>query len=890
MSRHLLFILIIGISFNALAVSNGITKNEQIITYNDTVPHYYLDFENENIKFNWGTISRTKNLVQTKFYIRNNWDKDVTVLYTDTRNNNISFSGQKNRTVKPGGFYEVKCYFYVNHYPRNLHERIKINYAIGDSTKTYLVSTYGFYKPDTTNKYVVPLKLIPPPTQTYWRSNKRNYNYDITNKNNTFDWGVVKADDSTELVILRITNTTNDTLYIRSIDMAYDKVFVEGEINGKIIKNRTDVNLALVPNQDVLIRTKVLGIKEPIYSFRFPNFIDIIYFQNDTRKTFRLRNDANNSVEKEKPKIVKSQELKLNPPIRIENSIGKKYTQNYKSPNKQYYFNFSDANQSLDWGTVYVSPKIDSVVYLIKNTTGKKITVNKVELKNNFTNWSLSNEVTVSPNAYFEVKPHFYSINYTNENLSYPLIINYTLDKKQYEIIINTKVNGIHEPKTELKKQELKAYEKNRKLTVNNTVKFLKEGILEYSYEFANTNYGFDWGEFNPLLNNVVHFKLINNSSDTLFISQLNNPIINFKTQGRANNQVVSNSDYVNIKVLPFESIVITLNAVKTEHYTFKFPFYVRVKYFHNGERKVMRIINRGTFNKPEPIIASKVKKPDNNIVSKPILVQEFSLFLNLTSDSESIDDLVFIRWNGNKTETHYPKKNAVVLNVKDGELIYGMFYCEKYGVISKFMHTVNLKDKIEGSGKSITVYNLYENRDDYYYGSRNIAYIKQPYKIETKGYYKLNWITVTNDDRNQNNIDVKKYLKSLGYGPSNFLYESNLTKAISLEKTLKNSKYHIGMEPVIWYHPLTEQGWGGGYKVYANYFEIKFWSDASEAWIKALFNKYQITTYSKHNQIYIFQFKYIVSRSYMRILDKLWMKKEVLLIRQHKSGAADLD
>jgi hypothetical protein len=391
-------------------------------------------------------------------------------------------------------------------------------------------------------------------------------------------------------------------------------------------------------------------------------------------------------------------------------------------------------------------------------------------------------------------------------------------------------------------------------------------------------------------MSNVVNFKFINDLEDTIFISQINNPIKNFKTIGLVGKTQILTNDYNYIAIAPNQNLIVGLNAEPNQSYGFTFPFHLRIKYFKNGERKVMRVINSGNFMKPEPVVTQYTKPVVAVKKEKPIETKAFSLTLGLPYQLEDVCDLVFIRWADDMTDT-FKLENLYTINfnVKDKELIYGMFYCEKYGVIAKYRHTMDFYNRKEIYNQTIPVYRLFENRNDYYYAGYVMSNIKQPYKLKEKSTYKLEWETKSTD-RVAYYKEVMNYIRSLGYGSGEFIREPNLSKAVALERRLKNSKYQISMQPVDWYHSVSPEGWGGGYSVYANHFQITFAPNVSESWIKAFFKKYQIYGYTFFNNIYTFKFKYIISRSYMRILDKMWMKKEVIKIKQFKGGAPDMD
>jgi len=306
-------------------------------TYNDSITNYYLDFNNQNVRFNWDTISKSNNLMNTRFYIENTSNNDIKVIYTDTRNNNISFYGPRNRIVKPGGFYEVKCQFYVGHYHRRLHERIKIHYINDSDTSIYLVHTYGFFKPNkAVSNYVKP--KVDENVTAYSRLKKEDYIYDLTNKNNVFEWGTVPFNDSTDMLNLKLKNTTNDTMYIRSIDMAYDKVFVEGEIDGHKIKNRTDVNILLLPGENLILNTRILGIKESIYNFNYPNYVEVIYMRANVRYKFRLKNIGNGKGEEPKKEIKDKEVPKPEYVTTIDRNNGKQFNQKYSKKKQLLIF------------------------------------------------------------------------------------------------------------------------------------------------------------------------------------------------------------------------------------------------------------------------------------------------------------------------------------------------------------------------------------------------------------------------------------------------------------------------------------------------------------------------------------------------------------------------
>lgn len=863
-------------------------QNDSAHFYSDTVTYYTFNFIDKKQYFFWDTISKTENLYNTMFLIKNNTDKDINVIYTNSKAQRIQYSGKRHRTIKPGGYYEVDINFYLSEYPRRISEQLRIYYETEGDTILFSMRTKGFYKPKPSKKYIPPLKDKKPSITRYHYAKKGNYVYDITNKRNFYNWGEIKSDQSTDLVTFTINNPTNDTIFIRSIDMPYDKIFVEAEINGEILKNRTNFNIPLYPKQELTIATKILSIDEPIYHFHFPNSIDIVYFHNNVRTKYRLINE---STKREPIKLVDNTKLLESSTLSVAENKSKAdrvKKQRYKLNKNHYYFNFTDTKQVFDWGKVYVSPKLDSAIFLIKNNTNHEITVTKTTLRNNFTNWSLSRQYTVKPNAYYEVKPQFYSSQYTESKLNYPLRINYKSNNKAHQLTIETKIDGIFKPKTERKEEILKAYKRGRGAKVNNITKNRSTATINYTFDFANTNYGFYWGDFDPLVNQEANFCITNNSDKTIYISQINNPLKNFVTKAIVNGKLIENTEYTYTAVLPNQEMMLSMFAKSTRSYRFQFPFNVRIKYFIDGERKVMSLISSGNFIKPKPLVD---QRPINKLVVKkvkPVVTKQF--YLTLGVPNIPIDDLVLIRWRGAETDTFKLEENySKNFNVKDKELLHGMFYCPKYGVISKFYHKVDFRSKSNSNNLTIPVHKLFTSRDDYYYAGYTMSNIKQPYKRKEKTVYRLDW--KYNEGYQRAYYDeVINYIKYLGYGSDRFIYEPNLNKAIALERKLKNCKYHINMLPVDWHHGVSVEGWGGGNSYYVNHFQIEFIEGVSEEWIKAFFRKYQITDYKFYKNVYTFKFKYVVSRSFMRVLDKMWMKREVKKIKQFKSGSPDMD
>ena len=478
--NHLTLFLFLIISF----FSTSQTNEKIVAHYNDTIPYYYFKFKGENKTFLWDTISKSNNLSETIFYIKNNTVKDIVVSHTYYKNKYIKWSGGKNRLVKPGGYYELDISIYLSTYLRRIRERLEVYYTIDGIPHTFTLNTSGFYDPNQQKNNYQP-QHIDYPISTHTKSNTIHYVYDITNWKNTFDWGKIDTTKSTDMITFLVNNPTLDTLYIRSIDMPYEKIFVEGEINGQIITNRTDVNISLPPKETLIIRTKILAIKEPIYYFHLPNYINVVYFKNQTRQRFRIKNEAHikNKAPKEKGNT--------KPTIISNKRKNKKKTQRYKTDSKHYYFNFTDLNQNFDWGKVYVSTELDSTLFLIKNNTGEQIIVTHTELKNNLTNWSWSQRISVAPNAYYEVKPHFYSVHYTTNNLKYPLKIKYITKNQTKELIIKTNIDGIYTPQTKEAVLTLKEQHKNRKVKINSTFINRNSDQLGYNYEFDETKLWF---------------------------------------------------------------------------------------------------------------------------------------------------------------------------------------------------------------------------------------------------------------------------------------------------------------------------------------------------------------------------------------------------------------
>lgn len=871
-------------------VSSSQTEKTEIVHYNDTIPYYYFKFEGHNTLFLWDTISKSNNLSDAMFFIENNTTKDILVHYTNYKNKHLRWSGEKNRIIKPGGYYELDIDTYLSYYPRPIRERLELFYTIdGQSKQKYTLKSKGYYDPSRqkSNNHAPIAKTHPLKVHDIGKQN--TYDYDITNWNNSFNWGTIDTTKSTKLVTFNVSNPTTDTLYLRSIDMPYEKIFLKAEINGQIITNRTDVNVPLLPNSTLQIRSKILSIPEPIYYFHLPNYINVVYFRNGNRKRFRIKNKATirNKIKKTKqPKRLKPRIAKIN------KSQKRKKTQHYKTDIKYYYFNFTDLNQNFDWGKVYISPEINSTVFLIKNNTGKKLVVTHAELKNNFTNWSHSKPTVVHNNAFYEIKPYFYNTPLTESNLKYPLKIKYTTDQGKAELIIKTNINGIYKPQSKEAVLTLREHYKNRKAKVNNTLINRHPDQLDYHYEFNETNYGLNWGDFYPLKNQAVNIYIKNTSNDTVYVSQINTPILNFKTAYYVEKKQILNKEYGYTAVPPHQKLRVSLFAKATRSYTFKFPFHSTLKFFKNGERKVMRIIHSGQFIKPSPIVTVPKPRPEKPIVPKENPLKNYKIYLDHpNSGRESLKDLIFVRWHNNLTDTIQLKHNSMVtLKVKHDEIIYGYFYCKAYGVLSKIRHKVDFKHKTESKEKHYRIIHLFKSRDNYFYAGYGMTYIKQPYKTKQKHTYKLSW-EPKNNNRQLYYKEVIKYIGSLGYAERTFVFERDLKKAIALEKKLKHSKYKITMEAVDWQHNLSSEGWGGGYSVYANQFQITFLPGTSKQWIASFFNKYQITDYTVYNQnVYKFKFKYTVSRSFMRILDRMWIKKEVLKIKQFKHGMPDLD
>ena len=95
---------------------------------------------------------------------------------------------------------------------------------------------------------------------------------------------------------------------------------------------------------------------------------------------------------------------------------------------------------------------------------------------------------------------------------------------------------------------------------------------------------------------------------------------------------------------------------------------------------------------------------------------------------------------------------------------------------------------------------NLFETRNDYFYSSYDthggkVITPKLPFNSQLK-LYKLSWSNPKHTKGTDSIIayreNIKRYLDSLGYNSVDRIYEPNKSKAIKLERELKNSKYHI--------------------------------------------------------------------------------------------------
>jgi len=480
------------------------------------------------------------------------------------------------------------------------------------------------------------------------------------------------------------------------------------------------------------------------------------------------------------------------------------------------------------------------------------------------------------------------------------------------------------------------------------TTVIFKEGVNEYSFVWSNISQGFYWDTISNKIDCYhVKFNILNDTKDTLKIKRIgggDGALLFHRNYNESKTNVLGKQF-----ILPNEIITIEVTQYGSK-YRLCFRKALQIQYSINNEFKNFSINTWGYFIKDYP---SKLKKTSNHILQKNEVVKSgnknstielqsknknkssaqkmdkivqnksysevvrpkvttsnqteklktVTIHLELLKEYESINDLIFTRWNGEKTEVYNLNgKRSITLKVKDKVSVYGMFYCTQYGVISKFKEQIKFDRNSDKKELNIKVKYLFENRKDYFYGGYLMSEIKQPYKIKgRKGEYKLTWsLRNYSGDKQQKTQEIKAYIKSLGYGTHSFIYEPNLTKAVQLEQRLKNAKYHITMEPLIWHHGTSSEGWGGGYEVYANKFEIRFTNDVSEYWIKAFFKKYQITDYNMGYRteyvsnteyiVYTFSFKYTISRSYMRILDKMWMKREVLKLKQFRGGLADKD
>ncbi len=120
------------------------------------------------------------------------------------------------------------------------------------------------------------------------------------------------------------------------------------------------------------------------------------------------------------------------------------------------------------------------------------------------------------------------------------------------------------------------------------------------------------------------------------------------------------------------------------------------------------------------------------------------------------------------------------------------------------------------------------------------------------------------------------------------------MNRLIAFERELANSPFKGTVSPVKFQNAYTQEGWGGASASYSNSFTIRFLSTLTEIEITTFFKKNGITNYKKLNygipNYYTFYTKTILDRSYMPMLDKMWIAKEVMSIEQELYKTAGLD
>ena len=713
------------------------------------------------------------------------------------------------------------------------------------------------------------------------------YDFVFHGESQGFFWDTISDRMDCHNVIFNILNNSDDTLFIERI----------GGGDGAMLYHRKQFNNQY-PRQHKYSRAvfphEKLGIRVKHYSrrYKFSKPLRIRYRANDSTHHFSLASWGH---------FIEG--YPDHPPFKpIDDS---KSVQRYRTTVNEYVFDFSKSQQQFSWGPIYHSTRLDSLVFLIKNTTGRDIHVDHTEYQNQSIAWTSSRNVVVKPGAYYEVLPKFYAFNYNRKKFTDSLIIHYSVGGgPKQKFVLNTTVKGFFEPKTQEEEIEIKQRNRNRKILVNGKTKKLRQKQKDYHFDFAHINHGFDWGAFHQDGHNSVNFHFHNRSNDTLYLRMINNAIKNFTTEGSLNGRVIHNNDYVNVAILPAETLKVSLDAPPTKKYGFKFPFHLKLIFYQNNSRKTIRIINSGSFIKAPPEIAAEAHQTNSEPAQRK-LPKEKMIRVQLTiPKGHEAGKVVFTRWKNGAAEKITAQKDGenqffVSIPVKEGESVYGMFYCDKYHVLAKF-----IEENAFAAGEIIRVEvrAVFDNNRDYFYSGLHGYNIKSPFNQERKGYYVLDWPPQgsTTEEKNAWRKEVKAYLQSLGYS-SAMIKVADLSTAIELEKKLRASKYQISMGPVDWYHEVTPEGWDGGHSAYHNSFVIQFTDDVSEDWIEAFFKKNHISTYRKGNKVvdymrnlkaecYFFSFDHIVDRSYMKTLDTMWLKREVVDLEQNKFGVADMD
>lgn len=430
--------------------------------------------------------------------------------------------------------------------------------------------------------------------------------------------------------------------------------------------------------------------------------------------------------------------------------------------------------------------------------------------------------------------------------------------------------------------QENKELRHTKYKNLDSVIQF-QDGVTEYSFLWSKLQ-GFHWDTISQKTD--CRFNIRNDTKDTIFIKYFGNDGYMLQYNRDAFHSLNDRYGSLGYAIFPGDMLTWSVHLMFKSHIP-EFQEDFKIEYFMGDARKIFRIPTWGSF----------IKAEDKPIESEIRNKETYSLELVLPVH-KTISDLVFIRWNGNREEKYFPIESAentykFMVKIKPNDsLIYGMFFCERYQVINK----VKLELPVKNGNLKIYVNHLFETRNDYFYSSYDthggkVITPKLPFNSQLK-LYKLSWSNPKHTKGTDSIIayheNIKRYLDSLGYNSVDRIYEPNKSKAIKLEQELKNSKYHISMLPYEFSDSvLSRQDWTSVY--YNNTFEIRFSNKVSDQWVKTLFKKYQISDFKKSERdlaqvVYFFSFKYIVSRSYMRILDKIWQLKEVELIEQKRT------